>query len=379
MTSDAVRRLGWAAPTPGELELLRAALLPADDAAKAWRRWLVDHDIDRTTYRSQQVLAAISANLPADVLGAETGRLQGLRKRTWLTNHLKLEALGRALDVLRPLPVPPIVAKGAAIITSESGDASLRSMFDSDVVVRSAHYGDARALLRDAGWTEPPRFVQRPTNHSTALVDAAGHELDFHRWIVFPRFAREVETEWYERTVGHEVRGRKCERFDSADETVLAILHGLSADTASSARWPLDVAQLADEGRRKIGGADRFWGDVMRAANEVDAGRPVGLGLGLCRAEFGLDVPTDLIAQLSETSSDRYLEFERWLRRRGVPNPAPFVRKYIDVERHDGRRPTPYGFVRFRMADRGDLQVVARRRWRRARAAVRMRRHRERW
>ena len=379
MTADAVRRLGWAAPAPGELELLRAALLPPAEAAIAWRRWLVDHDVDSATYRSQQILAAVSANLPADVLGVDAGRLLGLRKRTWVTNQVKLEALGRALDVLRPLQTLSIVTKGAAIITSECGDASVRSMYDSDVVVDEAHFSDALVLLRDAGWTESSRFVERPINHSADLVDPEGNGLDLHRWVVFPRFARKVESGWYARTVAHEVRGRSCRRFETADELVLAILHGLVVDTPSSVRWPLDVAQLAKAGQRLSGGADRFWGNVVQAANEVDACRHVGLGLDLCRAEFGLDVPPDVIAHLTQTGGDRYLGVERWLRRRGIPNPAPFVRIYVDTERHAGRRPTPYGFVLMRTAHHGEFKTVARGRWERARSAVEVRRQRLRW
>ena len=77
--SAELRRLGRAGPNAGEMDLLRAATMPAEAANAAWRRWVDTHTIDAAHHRSADLLPAVSANLPAEVLGDEAPRLRGLR------------------------------------------------------------------------------------------------------------------------------------------------------------------------------------------------------------------------------------------------------------------------------------------------------------
>jgi hypothetical protein len=344
-TSSEWRRLGRAGPTPGEMELLRAATLPVDAAGAAWHRWLAGNDIDLAHHRSTDLLPAVSANLPGHVIGNEADRLRGIRRRLWADNQLGLLTLAHAVELLRPHSIEPTVAKGAALVTTVYRDPGTRAMADVDLVVPPESFVPARLILEAAGWrqTDP---VEGPFFHAVAMADEQGRSVDVHKWIVFPRFTSVPERSWRERSVPHTIGRSALLRLSSPDELVLTTLHGLLTNSSSSSRWPLDVVQLS-----RVAAADDpgFWDTVMASANELRVGAVVADALDMCRAELDAPVPGEVLSRLRSAPVDRGLAQHWWLCRRGI-TPEWRIRRYRRLERSEGRRPTVRGYVapRFR-------------------------------
>ena len=343
--SSALRRIGRSGPNADEMELLRAALLDVPEAAAAWRRWSAGHVVDDAYHRSVDLLPAVSANLPADVLGAEADRLRGLRRRAWADSQFRLEAVVGGAAVLEPLGIRPIVVKGAALSTTVYREAGIRPMADVDLLVGADRFDEAMSAFLAAGW-DRPLVTDSPFDHAVAVVDAYGHPIDVHRWVVFPRFAAEPESAWVERAVPHCVRGCEVLRFRCSDELVLAVLHGLLTNSPSSVRWPLDVVQVARHGAEVEGvGTDAFWAEVVESASAMSVGPIVADALEMCRVEFGAPIPQPVVAELSSGRLDPGLAQHWALCRRGVTLEWR-VRRYVKLERLAGRRPTVSGYVR---------------------------------
>jgi len=353
--SPALRRLGAAGPNDAEMELIRAATLDGDAAASAWRRWLQRRDIDTAHHRSTDLLPAVSANLPAEVVGADADRMRGLRRRVWAENELVVQGLIDAVAVLAAAGIDVTVVKGVALTTTVYREPGTRHMADADLVVGPRDFVAACDALIGAGWRMPHPIY--PFFHASELVDPNGRAVDVHRWVVFPRFSPVPETAWFERTVPHQIRRAAVHRLTSADELVLTCLHGLLTNTVSATRWPIDVVRTVE-----FAGRDEpdFWDHVVRASGEVAAGPVVADALEMCRVELTADIPADVVDALHASRVDRGLASHWLLCRRGI-TPEWRLRRYVRIERVSGRRPTVRRYLAPRIASfraRGPADVA---------------------
>lgn len=347
--------------------MLRAATLPLDAAAAAWRRWSVVHDVDVAHHRSTDVLPAVSANLPPDVLGAEADRLRGIRRRVWADNQLALLTLAEAAELLQRNGIVPVVAKGAALVGSVYRDPGTRAMADVDILVGDEPFENARDSLIAAGWRRIDP-VEGPFFHAIGLANQQGKSVDVHRWVVFPRFTPVPERSWFERAVPHTVGRHDVRRLDSADELVLTTLHGPLTNSASASRWPLDVVQITRHAHEHD---STFWDRVVASADELRVGPVVADALDFCRAELLAPVPVDSLDRLRRGPLDRGLA-QHWALCRAGIIPEWRWRRYSRLERAAGRHPRLRGYARPRwqaIRTRG-VGTVMKGRWARARTIV---------
>lgn len=325
-------RLGAELPAAGERLLLQAALLPPEHGAAAWRQWLASHDVDDVHQRGVQLLPAVAANLPADLLGDEAARVQGIRRRSWYTNQRLLAALGGAVETLDHAGIPVTLCKGAALLCGTVGDAGARTMYDGDLIVPAGRLDDARAALRAAGWREK---LDRPLpswKHALVLVGPEERQLDLHRSLLHPRFLRTPDpASWWERRVPCTVAGRQAHRLHPGDELVASVVASSGFVDGSAVRWPFDVVSLV----RAHG--DDLWPVVEVSAAEVGYGPLVAAALEHCREEYGLQLPDGVVERLAGSPMRTQLRWERW-RMRYVGRSR--WRLYADAARGRGERPS---------------------------------------
>lgn len=342
--------LGRLSPAPGEIDLLRAAIVPGSDGAAAWNRWRVDHDLDGAHGRAHAVFPAVAANLGSELLGADAGRMMGLRRRTWATNQLMFQAAGRVLDTLEPLQAEPIVAKGVALALVAYPHIGDRNMGDMDITIGPEHFDAALDLLCADGWTLGTDSRNTSYAHAVSLFDSERNELDLHRWVAFPRFCRSPER-WSQRAVPFVVAGRECRRYADADELVLTLVHGAGPEFSSAIRWPIDAwHRIERSAGEQLPVADRakFWSDVVASASELRVAQPVEETLRFCAEQLSIAVPNDAFEQLAAADTDAVMAAEWRLLKRGLPTPQR-MRPFVDTERAGGRRPSALRYARGRV------------------------------
>lgn len=300
------------------------------------------------------MLPAITAHLPREVLGEDYPHMKGLRRATWVSNQLTLNALAAALDALAQHEIHPVVVKGAALVTGVYEEPGIRRMGDADIVVGPDDFDVAYEVLVSRGWRPKGSWI-----HSVDLVAPTGEGLDLHRWALFPRFCRYEESTWYRRTVPGSVLGRRTSRLRLSDELVLAVVHGLFTHGASSVRWPLDVAAIMRSASPSQVSTE-LWDEVVSSAREVGLGRVVGQGLSLCVEDLGLEVPQRIVKELEAQPLDLLLRAE-WARRRSGRNPQLRTREYVDMQRARGEPSSAVGYVQHRwraLREHGVRRVV---------------------
>jgi hypothetical protein len=303
---------------------------------------------------SHEILPAVSARVDEGVLGPDAAKLRGVRRRTWVLNQMVLGSLSGLLRVLGDAGVDPIVVKGARLVSDVYPEPGTRPMADADVVVGPESFDLGLAALRSSGWT-----VKGDWTHAADLVDPRGSGADLHRWVMFPRFCRTPEQEWFDAAAQGPFLDSQARRLALHDELVLAIAHGLLTSSPSSVRWPLDVTYIVDA----VPHADRrlFWERVSRSAQQRGVAPVVGDGLALCVEEFHAEVPPTTVATMRGQSLDPWLRYQ-WAWRRAGRFPPMRLRRYVDLERASGGEPTAWGYAEARwqsLQEHGPRRVIS--------------------
>ena len=173
-------------PTEAQLDLLKAAVLPAEQAAPAWRRWksrgipLVEVDD-----ASGRLFSQLWLNRSAAAIGDEDLPLiKGVYRQALASNAVTLNSAFQTTQPLTDAGIPVVFIKGAAMIAASGGRLGLRRIVDVDVIVPEADAEWAATALMAAGYrekriAEPPPFGLR---HAWTCMAPNGSELDLHWW-----------------------------------------------------------------------------------------------------------------------------------------------------------------------------------------------------
>ncbi len=226
-------------PTAAQMDLLKAALLPAEHAAPAWRRWKARgvqlRTADAASYR---IFSPLWANRDAAAVGAEDRPLlKGVYRAALANNAVVLASALDATQILAEAGIPVVFFKGAAMIAIASDGLGLRRIADVDVLIAETDVVRSVALLTAAGLRPKPGYEAGPLigiNHAWACTGPNDSELDVHWWA--------FKTAGDDRVVFETAReatllGRPV-LIPSATETlVTAVANGFARHPASPLRW----------------------------------------------------------------------------------------------------------------------------------------------
>lgn len=286
--------LDWRAIDHDVRDLVRAALMQPHDAAESWARWIARHDVDTLPDGAFAVLPAVSANLPDDVLGGEAARLRGIRRRTWSEVQLALPVVDEVVDALTQAGAEVMLVGALAQLAADrpSGSVPLSLI---ELAIRPAAFDDSVRTLVTSGWAPDPG----PAWSHVRRFERDGSRMWLHRWQLFPVWSRQPDDDSWARSEPLSWRGREVCRRSSADEFV-ALSVPQRAPTVVARRL-LDAVAVLRSGAE----SDAELWDTLRSAVPTDVRSIVADALDVCRREFGVPVPHDLIDELVSTSTPR--------------------------------------------------------------------------
>jgi hypothetical protein len=286
-------------PTGAQLDLVKAAVLPADAAAPAWRRWKARGiPLEAVDHASGRLFSHLWTNRAAAGIGAEDlPLLKGIYRQTLAINAVTLNC---AFEITRPLVdagIPVLYIKGSAIIAiAGSHRLGLRRIVDADVLVPEADAERAVAIVRAAGHQAkmPDYGLPLPieTNHAWSCVTSNGSELDLHWW-AFKTAGDDggmFETARRSTLLGRSVL------IPSATETlVAAVAQAFSSAPPGGApvRWIADALLLLDLEADLID-----WEALLRRSRRPSLTLGLGAGLEFLAREFSAPVPDGVLAEL---------------------------------------------------------------------------------
>lgn len=315
-------------PTEAQLDLLKAALLPAEHAEPAWRRWKArGKPLDTVYGPSTRLFPHLWANREAAGIGVhDLPLLKGVYRQTLADNAVKLRT---ALDTTRLLVeagIPVLFLKGAAMIAISGGRLGLRPFADVDVLVPEPDAERAVALLLDAGHTPTLEPARIGFTHGWPCRHPNGSELDVHWWA----FKTAGDDSGIFQAAQESTLLGQTVLIPSATDCLVGALAHAFPDQGSPLRWITDSMLIFEK-----------CGDQIDWQLLLDRARRPGLTLGLVAGlellvtEFGAPVPAYVIDELRRRPVSWQEHAAHWV---AVNRPLVGVRLLSQLVRHKARR-----------------------------------------
>ncbi len=245
--------------------------------ADAWSNDLIDLDGD-TIHR-------MSTQLEAEAIRAV--RIEG--------------ELIRLADLVGSTPC--VVLKGPVFAHEAYPDPQLRPFTDLDLLTTGDHFGSAVEHLEDLGYVrtrpEPAAGFDSRVGKATTLEHPGGVVVDLHRTLTPGVAGATIDVaELLAKRMWVDIGPIRVPAPSWEAHLVEAALHAVVGDGLARALSLRDVAQLATR-------SDLDATHVVDLARRWQVAGPVGAGLHVARAAFGLDLADDL-GELATESVDSY-------------------------------------------------------------------------
>lgn len=156
-------------PNHHQLLLLRAALLPREQALAAWAQWRAEVDIeqahpDPASFRLMPLLSQALSQHGAD--DPFLPRLRGIHRNRWVRNQLAQQAWLAGWQGLQAAGIHSLAVGNVALLPRHSQDGGLRPADPAEWLVRQGEMAQATHALLAQGW--------RPRDgRPTSLISAA--------------------------------------------------------------------------------------------------------------------------------------------------------------------------------------------------------------
>ncbi|OAI54371.1 hypothetical protein AYO44_03625 [Planctomycetaceae bacterium SCGC AG-212-F19] len=287
-------------PTEDQELLLRAALLDGPLAIPAWERWQQSVDFEAIDRHSQQVLPLLYHNLnKLGIDGPLIERSKGYYRLTWYKNQLLFHRMAGVLHALHQAGIPTLLLKGAAMAVYYYRNAALRPMEDFDVLVPVDQATAAFDLVRHCGF-EPK--VPTPAPHGWDLVDAAGKQLDLHRFAFHYARTPDIDDTFWESALACTIDHAATHVLQPTDQLLHICARAFCAP-GGSIRWIADALWLLT-----AFAVDIDWQRLLAEATKRRVMLQLNEAMSYLATRFAAPVPTVVLATLAQ----RRLSFQEY-------------------------------------------------------------------
>ncbi|MES0060945.1 nucleotidyltransferase family protein [Mesorhizobium sp. M0041] len=316
--ANAMRRIGrrfpdygWSWPTGGLDQLLKAALLPDEEAAGRYAaRWLDENDIDHAAFREHRLLAAISDRFGRKLAGHPAyPRLVGLQKMLWTKSRLAAREAEPALQAMIDAGCAVMLIKGASRIAVNASAQRGRVAHDIDMLVRPQDMIAAFDVLSERNWQiatgVSPQYLRTrlASLRSMNFFKGSFGDIDLHQ-LAYDGSQQSAEDDLaiWQRALSADFNGVRVLVPSPADRMALAIAHG-GLDAHAHSDWLVDCAVAIESGAVDWG----VFADIV-AKRGLAVAAAVALSY-LC-LEIGIAVPEAELAKTIELADRAGLS--RW-------------------------------------------------------------------
>ncbi|MDX8527183.1 nucleotidyltransferase family protein [Mesorhizobium sp. MSK_1335] len=304
---------GWSWPTGSLDQLLKAALLPDEEAARLCAAgWLDQNDIDHVSFREHRLLTAISDRFGRKLTGhAAYPRLVGLQKMLWTKSRMAMREAEPALKAMVDTGCMVMLIKGASRIALDAAAQRGRVAHDIDILVRPRDMQPAFDVLRDRDWQiatgVSPQYLRTRLASLRSMNFFKGNygDIDLHQ-LAYDGSQQSAEDDLaiWRRATAAEFSGVGVVVPSPADRIALAIAHGgLDAHTHSD--WLVDctVAIQGDGKAAPDGNVD--WSIFLDVIARRGLAVAAAVALSYLALEIGIAVPEAVLAKVVDMADRR--------------------------------------------------------------------------
>lgn len=321
----------WQKLMPGAL--LRAALLPTDDAINDIQKIQSALDIDNPIHRQllPQLHSNISRQLPKDIAAAS----KKLRLESLVRNNVYLKELQELAFLFAQESLPILALKGAALAPLYYKDIGCRPMGDLDVLVREHDLRKAIDLIIENGWTAvmdksgQQQYITPRFNHAFSFEhpDKCA-QLDLHVHCYHSALWRNIDEPFWQNSLPHpNYEGVLC--LSDTDNLMHVCNHGVAQNHHAPVRWAMDAYQI-------IANGNIDWDWVSVNAKRTLIAPQLLTAFTWLQQELNVDIPAKVLTELGNTKYHRHA-VSAWRYR--LDTPIGF-RQIVSSHWHRFRLPT---------------------------------------
>ncbi|MFC1452055.1 nucleotidyltransferase family protein, partial [Verrucomicrobiota bacterium] len=340
-------------PTKQQELLLQAALLEGPNAIAAWDEWKRGFEENVRRRDSYRLLPLVYRSLKAlGIQGHELEQLKRVYKLIWYRNRMQFHAVTPLLERLHRSGIRTMLLKGSSLVILYYGDLGVRTMTDTDILVREKDVREAMSLLSELGWNPfacRDRSLEEsmPIRYDVHFENAHGQHIDLH-WRPLSWYRQVLVEEIWDRTEALDYGGVSTEAPCPADQLSHILLHGVSWRESCSVHWVADAVTVV---RSRASSLD--WDRLVEQARRGKFALTVRHALTYLRDAFGAPVPDGVLNRVSglPVSWKERADF-RMRTRSCPPSGVPHVLHIFCMEclrftHNPDFSHTPLGFLRY--------------------------------
>lgn len=319
--------------------LLKAALLPPDQALLYWQTWqqcadgAITNSLNTLDTDGQRLLPLIFRNLET----TSDPLLPHLRihyLRTWTTNHALLHTLYPALHGLQAEGCEVLLIKGMALALRYYNDLGVRPAADVDLMVPLHQADRALDLLGQPQYGfEPTRFELRHRRllHAMHLFNKHGADIDLHWHLLHQHAYPGTDAPfWADKQAMRLPNGQTVYTLSATHQIFHNLIHGFRWSKTAAIRWIPDTYYICKSQ------VPVDWHTLLDLAERYQMRVPVTQGLRLLQSLLDLELPPSIQVRLADMvpSPDEQAYF-RLLGSVSNPlhKPVRFIRKHYSAHR----------------------------------------------
>ena len=285
-------------PTPPQLLVLQAALLPAAAARAAFEEWVgtidLDKDFDQGTFR---ILPLMYMNLRQ--IGVEhplMSRLKGIYRLAWYKNNKLFSDTTAMIEALHAASIPIMLLKGVPLVRQYYGNIALRPMADIDILIPTAMATRVVEVMQRfpyMRYTAPTEDFLKFRPAMAYWSDTEG-QLDVHWHALRDCLAPAADETYWQTARPIDFNGIPCLMPDPTRMLFHVVIHGLRWNPEPPIRWIADAMTIL-----RVAGDEIDWRAIVRDARAFRLSHRLHLSFAYLQRHFSAPIPEDVVRELA--------------------------------------------------------------------------------
>jgi len=310
-------------PSKDDALLLKAILLPRQEAIKAWEEWLNIVNVDTIEAGTQRMFPLLYVKLKEyNIDHPLMNRFKGIYRRTWYKNQIFFHHMVPLLKSFKDAGIDSIVLKGAALTVLYYKDLGLRHMSDFDLMIAPSDVKNALIILKTLGYMpigytwesfdDKVLYFQHGWGfkHTESEID-----FDLHWHLLRENCGINDDDALWQHIQPIEINNFPTNTLNATDHLMHACVHGLEKNIVASIRWAADAKIIIDQNKIE-------WERLIREAQKRKVILPILQAFNYLHDELSVSIPGEVLSKLSALKLDK------------IEHYGAIARQY------DGRNPT---------------------------------------
>lgn len=341
-------------PSPTQVLLLQASLLPGDAAVDAWDTISKYVDIDRLDAKSQYLLPLVYHNLNSlNVKHPLLEKLKGTYRLTWTKNNILFKHTSASIMALLDAGIQVLLLKGAALTTLYYRNLGLRPMVDLDILVHPDQARRAVSTLVEFDWL-PAKVNQTiitedflTTINGLSFKNPKGYGLDLHWHLLRIFYWDKGDEEFWASAVPIRFQDLAVLALNPTDQLFHVCVHGVT-HSMLMLRWIPDSMMVINNA-----GKDLDWERLYSHAVSQKLVLPVKDALAFLYDKLQAPIPGWLLEKLHAYTPSAFevREYKTYAARIGIMGRLPKLwyqyQRNHQKQRLDGNEDDQMSFIKY--------------------------------